>query len=104
MKIDWKRKLTSRKFWTAIAGFVAMMITAFGGAEETATQITALIMAGAAVVAYIIGEGLADAANAGKADEEAPENASAVKVTKEGIELNSPRVTLATAVVKQPEE
>ena len=51
MKIDWKRKLTSRKFWTAIAGFVAMMITAFGGAEETATQITALIMAWAAVVA-----------------------------------------------------
>ncbi len=104
MKIDWKRKLTSRKFWTAIAGFVAMMITAFGGAEETATQITALIMAGAAVVAYIIGEGLADAANAGKTDEEAPENGSTVKVTKEGIELNSPRVTLATAVVKQPEE
>ena len=69
MKIDWKRKLTSRKFWTAIAGFVAMMITAFGGAEETATQITALIMAGAAVVAYIIGEGLADAGNAGADDE-----------------------------------
>lgn len=104
MKIDWKRKLTSRKFWTAIAGFVAMMITAFGGAEETATQITALIMAGAAVVAYIIGEGLADAANAGKTEEKAPENESTVKVTKEGIELNSPRVTLATAVVKQPEE
>lgn len=104
MKIDWKRKLTSRKFWAAIAGFVAMMITAFGGAEETATQITALIMAGAAVVAYIIGEGLADAANAGKTEEDAPENGSTVKVTKEGIELNSPRVTLATAVVKQPEE
>ena len=50
------------------------------------------------------GEGLADAANAGKTDEEAPENGSTVKVTKEGIELNSPRVTLATAVVKQPEE
>lgn len=104
MKIDWKRKLTSRKFWTAIAGFVAMMITAFGGAEETATQITALIMAGAAVVAYIIGEGLADAANAGKTEEDAPKNGSTVKVSKEGIELNSGHVTLATAVVKQPEE
>lgn len=103
-KINWKRKLTSRKFWTAIAGFVAMLVVAFGGTEDQATQITALIMAGAAVVAYIIGEGLADAANAGKTDEEAPENGSTVKVTKEGIELNSPRVTLATAVVKQPEE
>lgn len=73
MKIDWKRKLTSRKFWAAIAAFVAMMITAFGGAEETATQITALIMAGAAVVAYIIGEGLADAASAGQEPEKPPE-------------------------------
>jgi len=63
--IDWKRKLTSRKFWAAIAEFVTMLILAFGGKQETAVQVTALIMAGAAVVAYIIGEGLIDAANAG---------------------------------------
>ena len=63
--IDWKRKLTSRKFWAAIAEFVTMLILAFGGEKETAVQVTALIMAGAAVVAYIIGEGLIDAANAG---------------------------------------
>ena len=56
--IDWKRKLTSRKLWTAVASFVSMMIVATGGAENTATQVTALIMAGASVVAYIIGEGL----------------------------------------------
>ena len=61
--IDWKRKLTSRKFWAAIAEFVTMLIIAFGGTNETAVQVTALIMAGAAVVAYIIGEGLIDAAN-----------------------------------------
>nr|DAU59658.1 MAG TPA: holin [Caudoviricetes sp.] len=59
-KIDWIRKLTSRKLWTAVAGFVSMMIVATGGAESTATQVTALIMAGASVVAYIIGEGLTD--------------------------------------------
>ena len=64
MKIDWIRKLTSRKFWAAIATFVSMMIVAIGKSEETATQVTSLIMAGAAVVAYIIGEGLADAAAA----------------------------------------
>lgn len=61
--IDWKSKLTSRKFWAAIASFVSMLILAFHGTQETATQVTALIMAGAAVVAYIIGEGLADAAH-----------------------------------------
>ena len=64
-KIDWTAKLTSRKFWAAIATFVSMMIVAIGKSEETATQVTSLIMAGAAVVAYIIGEGLADAAAVG---------------------------------------
>ena len=63
-EINWKRKLTSRKFWTALAAFVSMMIMATGGTENTATQVTALIMAGASVVAYIIGEGLTDSANA----------------------------------------
>ncbi len=63
--IDWVKKLTSRKLWTAVASFVSMMIVATGGAESTATQITALIMAGASVVAYIIGEGLTDATNKG---------------------------------------
>lgn len=62
--IDWKRKLTSRKFWAAIAEFVTMLLVALGGTQETATQVAALIMAGAAVIAYIIGEGLADAAGA----------------------------------------
>ena len=61
--INWTRKLTSRKFWTAVASFTPMMILATGGTENTATQVTALIMAGASVVAYIIGEGLTDAAN-----------------------------------------
>lgn len=60
-KIDWVRKLTSRKLWTAVASFVSMMIIATGGTENTATQVTALIMAGATVIAYIIGEGLTDA-------------------------------------------
>ena len=62
--MDWKRKLTSRKFWAAIAEFVTMLIIALGGAKETAVQVTALIMAGAAVIAYIIGEGLVDASGA----------------------------------------
>ena len=60
--IDWKRKLTSRKFWAAVANFVGMLLIALRVAEETATQVTALIMAGAGVIAYIIGEGLADQA------------------------------------------
>lgn len=62
-EINWKRKLTSRKFWMAVASFVSMMIMATGGTKGAAEQATALIMAGASVVAYIIAEGLTDAAN-----------------------------------------
>lgn len=68
--MDWKRKLTSRKFWAAVAEFVTMLLIAFGKAEETAAQVAAIIMAGAAVVAYIVGEGLVDAASAHSASVE----------------------------------
>ena len=53
-KINWKRKLTSRKFWLAVAGFVGPLMLAFGASEAVASQVTALIMAGAAVV-YLLG-------------------------------------------------
>ena len=56
-----KRKLTSRKFWAAIVSFVTMLIVALGVAEETAAQVASIIMAGATVIAYIIGEGMVDA-------------------------------------------
>ena len=59
-KIDWTRKLTSRKFWLSIASFVTMLLVALGQTEAVATQITSLIMAGATVIGYVIGEGLAD--------------------------------------------
>lgn len=61
MKIDWKRKLTSRKFWIAVVGFVTPLLLAFGVAETTATQIAGIIMSGATCIAYILGEGLVDA-------------------------------------------
>lgn len=62
-KIDWVRKLTSRKLWMSIGSFVSMMIVATGGTENQAAQVAALIMAGATVLGYVIGEGLADASN-----------------------------------------
>ena len=63
MKIDWKRKLTSRKLWVALAGFVAGLIVAFGGDSEAAETVSGCILSGAAVIGYVIGEGLADGAN-----------------------------------------
>ena len=57
----WKQKLTSRKFWVAVVGFVTPTLLAYGVAEETVTQVAGIIMAGATLIAYIIGEGLVDA-------------------------------------------
>lgn len=63
MKIDWKRKLTSRKLWTSIASFVSMLLIFWGETESEATKVAALIMAGASIIGYVIGEGLADQGN-----------------------------------------
>lgn len=63
MKIDWVRKLTSRKLWVAIAGFVSGLIVVFGGTESTATTISGCILQGAAVIGYLFAEGLADYSN-----------------------------------------
>lgn len=62
-KEDWVRKLTSRKFWAAVCGFVSPLIIVLGGDAGTAEKVVGLIMSGAAVIAYIIGEGLVDAEN-----------------------------------------
>lgn len=61
-KIDWRRKLSSRKLWIAIAGFVSGLILAFGGKESTAATVSGCILQGAAVIGYLLAEGLTDAA------------------------------------------
>ena len=60
-KIDWKRKLTSRKFWMAVIGFITPIMTAFNFSDEVITQVTAIVMGGGALIAYILAEGWADA-------------------------------------------
>ena len=55
MKINWKRKLTSRKWWVSVAALVSGLILAFGGGDEVATTVSGCIMATAAVVGYTIG-------------------------------------------------
>ncbi len=62
-KKDIIRKLTSRKLWLAVALFVSGMLAFFGENAEKVEKISGLIMQGAAVIAYILGEGLVDAAN-----------------------------------------
>ena len=58
--IDWKTKLTSRKFWVAVVGFVVPLLVAFGVSDNGAAEVASIIMAGASMIAYVIGEGLVD--------------------------------------------
>ena len=64
-KIDWAKKLTSRKFWAAVVGVATPLMTMLQVSDNTAVQVTAIIMAGGTLIAYIIGEGMTDAASAG---------------------------------------
>lgn len=80
---DWKTKLTSRKFWLSVATFVTMLIVYFTGDTEKAEKISALIMAGAAVIGYTISEGLTDSASVRlevKQAEQQPENSFFISV------------------------
>lgn len=60
-KEDVIRKLTSRKFWVAVVGFITPLLIAFGVTEDSTTQVAAIIMAGADVLGYLFAEGLTDA-------------------------------------------
>ena len=72
--MDWKEKLTSRKFWTTVAGFVTLLMTSLGMDENSAARVGALIMAGAVLVAYIVGEGLVDRAAVQQPDTLTPDD------------------------------
>ena len=68
--MDWKRKLTSRKFWAAVVGFVSQIMIAVGVSDNTITQVAAVIMAGATLIAYMLAEGFADGKAVGLYEEE----------------------------------
>lgn len=61
MKIDWKMKLSSRKFWVAVIGLVTAIALLFGASDSDASKIAAAITALSSVVSYILGESLVDA-------------------------------------------
>jgi len=63
-KIDWKQKLSSRRFWVAIIGIVTSVLVAFNVDNLTVTQVTAIISGIGGLIAFIIGESVVDAARA----------------------------------------
>ena len=63
MKRTWKDKLTSRKFWAAVVGVVISVMVAFGADNDAQQKTVGVITASATLIAYIVGEGLTDAAH-----------------------------------------
>lgn len=78
-KIDWKRKLSSRKLWAALAGIVTGLAMVFGLDEGTMSNVAGAVVSVASVVAYIITEGKVDEAAARKAVDDIQKAAGAVK-------------------------
>ena len=65
-QIDWKRKLSSRKLWAAMAGIVTGLAMVFGLDESTISSVAGAVVSVASVVSYIITEGTGDAAGVKK--------------------------------------
>ena len=59
--MSWKTKLSSRKLWLAIIGFVSALLMAYGSDPGTVEKVTSVIMAGGVLVSYILAEGWIDA-------------------------------------------
>lgn len=74
MKINWKQKLTSRKFWAALIGFITALLIVFGVDNLKIEQVVALITAVSTLIAYIIGEGIVDAARINESENRKNDN------------------------------
>lgn len=68
MKINWKKKLTDRRLWAAVIGFIAPVLLAFGVADKTVAEVTAAISAGAAVVSFVIADNISHSSDKGGSD------------------------------------
>lgn len=69
MKIDWKRKLSSRKFWAAVSGVVIALMMAFGADANSQEKVTGVIAATGTLAIYMLAEGGTDKAAVEKKDE-----------------------------------
>lgn len=58
--INWKQKLSSRKFWAAIIGLAISIVAFTGATPETTERIVGLIGAIGVLVMYMLAEGIAD--------------------------------------------
>ncbi len=66
-----KRKLSSRKLWTAVVGVITGLAVAFGLDQNTISTVAGAVTAASSVIIYIASEAKVDAAAVTKAIEAA---------------------------------
>ena len=62
MKIDWKKKLSSRKFWAAVSGVVISIMVIFGADSGSQEKIAGTIASVGVLATYILAESAVDKA------------------------------------------
>lgn len=68
--INWKKKLSSRKFWAAITGVVISVMMIFGTDNNSQEKIAGAITSAGVLVTYILAEGSTDKAAVNSEDKE----------------------------------
>lgn len=68
MKINWKQKLASRKFWALAAGVATSILAAGGAGDDTALKVTGIIGAVGSCVVYMLAEAYTDGKATGSDD------------------------------------
>ena len=66
--MNWKKKLSSRKFWAAISGVIISVMVAFNADAGSQEKVTGIITATGTLAIYMLAEGGADKAAAKKDD------------------------------------
>jgi 5-bromo-4-chloroindolyl phosphate hydrolysis protein len=68
--INWKQKLSSRKFWALISALVISVLVFFNVGDNEIAQVTSIIAAFGSVAAYIFAEAAVDKARVNEKTEE----------------------------------
>lgn len=66
MKIDWKRKLASRKFWALLAGLATSALVLANIPENHIAEVVAVIGAFGSIAMYMLAEAYVDGQAASK--------------------------------------
>lgn len=72
MKINWAKKLSSRKFWALLAGLATASLVLANVPGNTIAQVAAVIGAFGSIAVYMLSEAYVDGQAVGAEEEEEP--------------------------------